>query len=392
MAATPVPRSLCGCSEIEDVLAVVELAAHPFDLVGIDVGRRHLDGRRQVDDQLVLRRRPDDLGDGVADLQRHFQLGAGEAFRRILEAVAAAGLRRHVGDHLRRIGGDLLDAVDVLGEDDAALQFAGRIVEMHDRVLGALQRLEGAGDQLRPALHQHLQRDVVRRAAFLDRPAGKVEIGLRGRRKADLDLREAHVEQQGEHAAPCAPGPSGRSAPGCRRAGRPSTRSAPSRCASTAMCGRRGRPSGRVRIFADGLGMPLAFEASVLASILSAPGGLRTGRRRRLTIVHAGIGTGKGSLAARGGTIDRRALLQRTRRSPIRPRSSRAEESARMVSAAKAGWLDLADAGRVDMARLIQQRQLGGKGACHSLPSATPAAPATGRMPARKTGGRPARP
>ena len=41
----------------QDILAVVELAAHPFDLVGIDVGRRHLDGRRQVDDQLVVGRR-----------------------------------------------------------------------------------------------------------------------------------------------------------------------------------------------------------------------------------------------------------------------------------------------------------------------------------------------
>ena len=118
----------------EQVVAVVEVAAHPFDLVGIDVGRRHLDGRRQVDDQLVLRRRLDDLGDGVADLQRHFELGAGEALRRIFEAVAAAGLGRHVGDHLGGIGGDLLDAGDVLVEDDAALQFAGRIVEMHDRV------------------------------------------------------------------------------------------------------------------------------------------------------------------------------------------------------------------------------------------------------------------
>ena len=38
----------------DQVLAVVELAAHPFDLVGIDVGRRHLDGCRQVDDQLVV--------------------------------------------------------------------------------------------------------------------------------------------------------------------------------------------------------------------------------------------------------------------------------------------------------------------------------------------------
>jgi hypothetical protein len=35
--------------------------------------------------------------------------------------------------------------------------------------------------------------------------------------------------------------------------------------------------------------------------------------------------------------IDRRALLQRARRSPIRPRSSRAEERARAVSPAKDG-------------------------------------------------------
>ncbi len=41
----------------DQVFAVVEVAAHPFDLVGIDVGRRHLDGRRQVDDQLVVGRR-----------------------------------------------------------------------------------------------------------------------------------------------------------------------------------------------------------------------------------------------------------------------------------------------------------------------------------------------
>ena len=194
----------------DEVLAVVDLAAHPFDLVGIDVGRRHLDGRRQIDDQLVFRRRPDDLGDGVADFQRDFELGAGEAFRRILETITAARLRGHVGDHLRRVGGDLLDAGDVLGEDDAALQLAGRVVEMHDRVRRAFQRLEGAADQLRPALHQHLQRHVVRHAAFLDRPAGEVEVGLRSRRETDLDLLEAHVEQQRGTCAPCARGPSGR--------------------------------------------------------------------------------------------------------------------------------------------------------------------------------------
>ena len=71
---------------------------------------------------------------------------------------------------------------------------------MHDRACRALQRLEGAGDQFGPALDQHLQRHVVRHAAFLDAPAGEVEIGLRGRGEADLDFLEAHVEQQLEHA------------------------------------------------------------------------------------------------------------------------------------------------------------------------------------------------
>ena len=38
----------------DHVVAIVEVAAHPFDLVGIDVGRRHLDGRRQIEDELVV--------------------------------------------------------------------------------------------------------------------------------------------------------------------------------------------------------------------------------------------------------------------------------------------------------------------------------------------------
>ncbi len=188
----------------DQVLAIVEIAAHPFDLVGIDVRRAHLDRRRQVDDQLVVRRRLHDLGDRVADLQRHLEFRAGEALRRILEPVARMarflrGLGRHVGDHLGRVGGDLLDPGDVLAEHHAPLQLAGGIVEMHDRIVGAFQRLEGPGDQFRPALHQHLQRHVVRHVAFLDAPAREIEVGLRGGREADLDFLEPHLEQQAEH-------------------------------------------------------------------------------------------------------------------------------------------------------------------------------------------------
>ena len=45
----------------DHVLAVGEVAAHPLDRVGVDVRRRHLDGRRQVDDDLALGRRLEDL-------------------------------------------------------------------------------------------------------------------------------------------------------------------------------------------------------------------------------------------------------------------------------------------------------------------------------------------
>ena len=57
----------------DDGIAPVEMTVHPFDLVGMDFGRRHLHRRRQIEDQLVFGRRIDDLGDGVADLQRHFE-------------------------------------------------------------------------------------------------------------------------------------------------------------------------------------------------------------------------------------------------------------------------------------------------------------------------------
>jgi hypothetical protein len=40
-AATPVPRSLCGCRLRARRCRAGEVAVHPLDLVGVDVGRRH---------------------------------------------------------------------------------------------------------------------------------------------------------------------------------------------------------------------------------------------------------------------------------------------------------------------------------------------------------------
>jgi hypothetical protein len=66
-AATPLPRSLCGWRREHHAVATGEIAVHPLDLVGIDVGRRHLHRGREVEDDLVVRRRAPFGGDGVAD-------------------------------------------------------------------------------------------------------------------------------------------------------------------------------------------------------------------------------------------------------------------------------------------------------------------------------------
>ena len=67
---------------------------------------------------------------------------------------------------------------------------------MHDGAASALQRLEGAGDQLLAGLHQHLDGDIVGDLLFLDQPANEVVVGLAGRGKADLDLLDADLDQQ----------------------------------------------------------------------------------------------------------------------------------------------------------------------------------------------------
>ena len=95
---------------------------------------------------------------------------------------------------------DVDDAVLVEPEHHLALQRVGRVVEVHDRPRRTLQALVRALDQLLAALHQHLDRDVVGDQVLFDQLADEVEVGLAGRREADLDLLEAHLDQRVEHA------------------------------------------------------------------------------------------------------------------------------------------------------------------------------------------------
>ena len=184
----------------DDVLAVAQVAAHPLDRVRVHVRRRHLDGGRQVDDHLAVRRRLQHLQHRVADPQRELQLGAGVGLGRVLVVhvrvrdellvLAAEPGARHR---------DVDDAVLVRAEHDLALQRGRRVVQVHDRLLGARDRLVRPLDQVLARLGQHLDDDVVRDAVLLDEHPHEVEVRLRRRREADLDLLEAHLHQQLEH-------------------------------------------------------------------------------------------------------------------------------------------------------------------------------------------------
>ena len=183
-----------------DLLAVLDVAPEPLDDVAVDVRRVALDRRRQVQHDLAVDRRLDDVHHGLADLDREVGLGAGEALGRVL--VAHRGRRDGVlqlAAELGGVDGDVGDALPVEAEHDAALQLGCRVVEVHDRPRRALDALVGALDELGPALHQHLDRDAVGDHVGLDQRADEVEVGLRRGREADLDLLEPHVDEGIEH-------------------------------------------------------------------------------------------------------------------------------------------------------------------------------------------------
>ena len=182
-------------------LAIAEIAVHPFDLVGMDIRGRHFHRRRQIDDGRVGGRRLPHIHHRLAHLQRVIQLGAGKAFRAVLEAqIVRPAFRDAVGHHLRAIDGDLLDAVTVRLEDDAALQRRGRIIQMQDGVWRAVQTFNRAVNQMLARLGQHLDGDIARHMAALDQFAKEIIVGLRGRGEAHLDLLEPHIDEKLEHA------------------------------------------------------------------------------------------------------------------------------------------------------------------------------------------------
>ena len=180
-----------------------QLADKILQLVGELIRHAVFHRGRQVQNDAVIRVRMQMIEYGGADLDGGVHLGSHERLRRVLKAqIHAGGDDRlcHLIDQIRRVGGDLLDAVDIRAEYHLALQRRGRVVEVEDHVLGALNRLKRLFDQMRARLHQNLNRYVVRDMTALDQLAADLVVGVRGGRKADLDFLDADlIDQHVEH-------------------------------------------------------------------------------------------------------------------------------------------------------------------------------------------------
>ena len=185
-----------------NVLAVVQVAVHPLDRVGVHVRGSHLNGSGQVHNQLAaVLTNLQLLSHSVHHASRVLQLSAGERLGRVL--VDNLSVRDHLlfvlAAQARTLQGDIQHALLILVEHHATLQNGGRVVEVHNRLRCALNRLKSAGNQVLTSLHQNLNGHIRRNVAVLNESAHKIKVSLRRRRETNLNFLVTHLHQQLEH-------------------------------------------------------------------------------------------------------------------------------------------------------------------------------------------------
>ena len=141
-----------GMERDADLLTLRNVAAEVLDLVGVDVGCRHLDGSGQVeDDGVILGRLPGSL-DGLADLEDKVWVGVGEGLGgELVGPFCALLLGVVLGDAAGVFGafyGEGLGLFVVHVEDNLLEARAGGQVQVENGLFGALERVDGAADEL----------------------------------------------------------------------------------------------------------------------------------------------------------------------------------------------------------------------------------------------------
>ena len=185
-----------GVYRQDNGVAWTELAAKPLDYVSEHVGCVHFHRRWQIEHQWGILAGLDDVGHRFGNLQGKLGFGPREAFGRVL--VAQFGPVHCVLQLLAEPGraGRYLDyAFTALAENDTALQFGGRVVEMYDRFGRPGDGLECPLDQFLTALDEHLHRHVLRYQVFFDDVTDKLVVRRRRRRKTDFDFLDPDPDE-----------------------------------------------------------------------------------------------------------------------------------------------------------------------------------------------------
>src|SRR5699024_3983921 len=149
-----------------DRLTVAQVAVHPLDGVGVDIGGGNLHRCRQVHDHRAFRGGSQHINHFTGDVGGEVQFSAGEGLGAVL--VDDLGVDRGGGQQLLfellaepgAAGGNVDDAGLVLLEHHFALDHGGGVVEVNDGTRGALQRLKGPFDQVFAGLGEDLDVDV----------------------------------------------------------------------------------------------------------------------------------------------------------------------------------------------------------------------------------------
>ena len=140
---------IVGVGGNQDRVAAVDTIAEVLNLVGIDVGCTHLNGRRQIHNRLVFGGRLPDVDNRIANLDGVVEFGAGETLRRVFEYPIRLGIfQGSLPDQLCTFYGDFGNAFPALLEDLLALYHRGRVVHVQYRAFRSPQGLEGFLDQL----------------------------------------------------------------------------------------------------------------------------------------------------------------------------------------------------------------------------------------------------
>lgn len=185
------PTIVVGVETDAAFLALGDVCAKVFDLIGIYVWRRHFHCRGKIKDDGVIHRRFPRRLDGIANFYGKVGFGGGERFGRVL--VDPVGIRIRVlcdVSHIlctphSKFNRLLLGVV----EDNLAEARTGGVVEVNDGFFCTADGLDRSFYQFFAARREDLDGDVVRDCAGgLDETADKVEFGLRGRGKGHFDF------------------------------------------------------------------------------------------------------------------------------------------------------------------------------------------------------------